>query len=110
MISSERKFSFHLFMEICHEFFKKFAFFIGGLYIPSAALADDYFVSLNAVKYYESLRPLVESCQDLGVLEAYRPELDMALDFENLRSLFESIGYAKFNGCPSDVKIFGVED
>lgn len=67
----------------------------------SVSLADSYVVNLDVVSDYESLRPLFDSCHDLGVLEAYRPEIDMALDLEELRYIFEGIGYVEFGGCPS---------
>lgn len=81
--------------------FERFLFFAGFVLIPSVSLADNYAVNLDVVQDYESLRPFFDSCHDLGVLEVYRPEIDMALDLEELRYLFEGIGYVKFRGCPS---------
>lgn len=56
--------------------------------VPVGVLAD-----------MESLRPLVEGCQDLGELEFLRSELDSASDYEDLRPMLERQGQILFTGC-----------
>lgn len=52
----------------------------------------------------ESLRPLVEGCQDLGELEFLRSELDSVSDYEDLRSILERQGQTLFTGCEAGLK------
>ena len=77
--------------------------------ICMTASADDYIVKIDQISDLERLRALVESCDDIGILESYRSELDAAYDYEKLRNIFETVSLTRFSGCPSGMERKGVE-
>ena len=62
-----------------------------------------YRVHLGLVLDFEAIRPLLEGCTDLGLLEPLRDVLGRAGDLESLRGLLEHSGTVRFTGCPTIV-------
>ncbi len=79
------------------------------LLISAPVFAADYEVDLGIVLDLEDIRPLVDGCADIGILEDIRFSLDLVGDLEDLRSFLEDLGYVFFHGCPTGVWGVGIE-
>ena len=84
--------------------------FLGTLFAVPQAMAVDYEVDVRVVVNLEELRPLIQGCSNLGLLEPLRFRLTSATDLEQLRSTIESRGVAEFSGCaPLMRAVYGVQ-
>jgi hypothetical protein len=67
-----------------------------------------YTVDFTRVENFESIRPLVEGCDDFGALEQYRDRLESSQDLETMRTTLRNIGFGMFNDCPGDISGQGI--
>ena len=74
---------------------------------PSAAV--DYIVDFTRIDDLESVRPLVERCNDFGALEFYRDRMESAGNLENIRETLVRNGLGMFNDCPDGISGSGIE-
>jgi hypothetical protein len=72
------------------------------------SVAADYFIDFGLVLNFENIRPLIDSCTDLGSMERNRSTLEATGDLETLRDLIESISFGEFSGCPEGVTGQGI--
>ena len=83
---------------------------LGTLFAVPQAMAVDYEVDVRVVVNLEVLRPVIQGCSNLGLLEPLRFRLTSATDLEQLRSTIESRGVAEFSGCVRLMRgIYGVQ-
>ncbi len=83
---------------------------LGTLFAVPQAMAVDYEVDVRVVVNLEDIRPLIQGCSNLGLLEPLRFRLTSATDLEQLRSTIESRGVAEFSGCAPLMRgIYGVQ-
>ncbi len=84
--------------------------FLGTLFAVPQAMAVDYEVDTRAVINLEDIRPLIQGCNNLGLLEPLRFRLSAATNLEDLRATIESRGVAEFSGCvPLMRAVYGVQ-
>jgi hypothetical protein len=69
---------------------------------------QSYTVDFTRVENFESIRPLVEGCNDFGALEQYRDRLESSRDLETMRTTLRNIGFGMFNDCPSEISGQGI--
>lgn len=82
---------------------------LGTLFAVSPAMAVDYEIDVRVVVNLEDIRPLIQGCSNLGLLEPLRFRLTSATDLEQLRTTIESRGIAEFSGCPLLMRsVYGV--
>ena len=72
------------------------------------SLATDYTVDFTRVEDLESLRPLVQNCDDFDALEHYREKLETTANLETMRKTLTDIGFAMFNDCPETISGAGI--
>ncbi len=78
-------------------------------FVAPPAMAVDYQVDVGAVLNLEDIRPLIQACSNLGLLEPLRFRLSSTTDLEQLRTTLESRGIAEFSGCPPLMRsVYGV--
>ncbi len=83
---------------------------LGTLFAVPQAMAVDYEVDVRVVVNLEDIRPLIQGCSNLGLLEPLRFRLTSATDLEQLRATIESRGVAEFSGCaPLMRAVYGVQ-
>jgi len=75
---------------------------------PEASATMDYSVDFTRVKNFESLRPLIDQCQDFGGLEAFRSKLQAAAKVEDMRKTLTNVGFGMFEDCPRGVSGPGI--
>lgn len=73
-----------------------------------AVHAIDYTVDFSQMDNLESLRPLVEGCEDFDSLELYRDKMTTTGDLETLRTSLAAIGLGMFLRCPDDISGPGI--
>ncbi len=71
--------------------------------VSSLAMATDYTVDFSRIDNLESIRPLVQQCDDFDALEIYRTKMENSTNLEELRSTLASVGFALFNECPDNI-------
>ncbi len=83
---------------------------LGTLFAAPPAMAVDYEVNVRVVVNLEAIRPLIQGCSNLGLLEPLRVRLSTATNLEDLRATIESRGVAEFSGCvPLMRAVYGVQ-
>ncbi len=93
----------------CRNAIAKACVFLGILFAMPPAMAVDYQVDVGVVLNLEDIRPLIQGCTNLGLLEPLRFRLSSATDLEQLRTMIESRGTAEFSGCPPLMRtVYGV--
>lgn len=70
--------------------------------------SGSYTIDFGLITDLERIRPLVESCTDLGPLERLRTGLETATDLEDFRSQLEAVDRTEFRGCPRIAIVFGI--
>ena len=73
---------------------------------PPATLS--YTVDFTRVDNFESIRPLIEGCDDFDALEHYRDRLESSKDLEAMRKTLRAIGFGMFNDCPGGISGQGI--
>lgn len=81
---------------------------IALLISTGTSLAKDYMVDFTRVEDFETIRPLVEGCQDYSAMEFYRDRMEAAENLEQMREVFVRTGYSLFNECPAGIEGPGI--
>ena len=90
---------------------KKILFlFVFLLIFSESSRAADYKIDFGLILDFEDLRPLIDLCLDLGILEHNRETLESTGDLESLRELLEDIGLGEFSDCPDGVSGDGIRE
>lgn len=71
--------------------------------VPLFAQLSNYSVDFGLVIDLERLRPLLDGCSDVGILETVRSDIEQVGDLEQLRGPLEQLGIVQFHGCPTSV-------
>ena len=72
------------------------------------ATAADYTVDFTRIDDLESMRALVEQCDDFDALEIYRERMQNSTNLEEMRDRLTGIGFALFNDCPDNLSGPGI--
>ena len=72
------------------------------------ATAADYIVDFTRMHDFETLRPVIERCNDFGAMELYRERMLSADDLNGMREVFERTGLGMFNDCPDGITGAGI--
>lgn len=72
------------------------------------AFAADYIVDFTRIENFESMRPLVDHCDDFGAMELYKEKMRSSQNLEDMRGLFVEIGFGMFNECPDEISGSGI--
>jgi hypothetical protein len=76
--------------------------------IANICFAADYIVDFTRIDDFESMRPLVERCDDFGAMELYKDKMKSSQNLEEMRGLFVEIGFGMFNECPDAITGSGI--
>ena len=74
----------------------------------NTSAAVDYLVDFTRIGDLESVRPLVERCNDFGALEFYRERMESAGNLESMRATLTRNGLGMFNECPDGISGSGI--
>lgn len=76
--------------------------------LGKVSFAADYIVDFTRIDDFESMRPLVEDCDDFGAMELYKDKMRSSENLEEMRGLFVEIGFGMFNECPDAITGTGI--
>ncbi len=68
----------------------------------------DYTVDFSRIDDLETIRPLVESCDDFDAMELYRDRMESSKNLEEMRRTLSAIGFGMFIGCPDGISGQGI--
>jgi hypothetical protein len=81
---------------------------IAMLFLTRLAVATDYTVDFSRMDNLETIRPLVEGCEDFDAMELYRDRMTSTKDLETMRRTLSAIGLGMFIRCPDGISGQGI--
>jgi hypothetical protein len=82
---------------------------LAAAFAGSPAGAVDYTADFSRMDNLETIRPLVEGCEDFDAMELYRDRMTSSKDLEAMRRTLTAIGLGLFLRCPEGVTGQGIE-
>jgi len=74
-----------------------------------SAGAVDYTADFSRMDNLETIRPLVEGCEDFDAMELYRDRMTSSKNLEDMRRSLTAIGLGMFLRCPEGIRGQGIE-